>query len=84
MLIYYVPAYNNKVGVSINKKVGKAVFRNLTKRRIYYAFAKFFPLLKENHNYVVVVGKAINEATYQDIEKDIKEILVKLGHLEED
>lgn len=84
MLLYYVPAYNNKVGVSINKKVGKAVFRNLTKRRIYYAFAKFIPMLNKTHNYVVVVSKTINEATYQEIEADIKGLLEKLGHFSEE
>lgn len=84
MLLYYVPARNTKVGVSISKKVGKAVFRNLSKRRIYESFAKLIPELNGKYNYVVVVSKSIQEATYQDIESDIKRMLIKLGHLTKD
>ena len=40
-------------------------------------------MLNQTHNYVVVVSKTINEATYQEIEAEIRGLLEKLGHLSE-
>lgn len=82
MVLNFVGARSNKVGVSVSKKIGKSVVRNLIKRRIYEQFATFMPLLKQAHNYVVVAREPIKDATFEDIGITIGNLLRKAGHLD--
>lgn len=81
--LHYVPAYNLKLGVSVSKKVGKAVIRNLAKRRINEAFMRIADKLQKPHNYVAVVRKEIREASFEEIQKELVALLTKAGHLDE-
>ena len=82
MVLSFVPARSNKVGVSISKKVGKSVTRSLIKRRIYENFATYMPALKGNHNYVVIAKEGIVNASFIEIGESIKQLLHKAGHLD--
>lgn len=82
MVLNFVPAHSNKVGVSVSKKIGKSVQRNLIKRRIYEQFATFMPRLNSTHNYVVVVRERIREASFEEIGRCIDFLLHKAGHLD--
>ena len=82
MVLNFVPAHNNKVGVSISKKIGKSVVRNLVKRRIYEQFATFMPKLKGTHNYVVVAREPIKDATFEEIGSVLNNLLRKIGHVD--
>ncbi|MBO5776043.1 MAG: ribonuclease P protein component [Clostridia bacterium] len=82
LVLSYVPARSNKVGVSVSKKVGKSVTRSLVKRRIYENFASFMPLLNGNHNYVVIAKEGIVQASFIEIGESLKLLLRKAGHLD--
>ena len=82
MVLNFVPAHTNKVGVSVSKKIGKSVVRNLVKRRIYEQFATYMPRLKTTHNYVVVAREPIREASFEEIGSTIGYLLRKAGHLD--
>jgi len=81
MVLNFVPAHNNKVGVSVSKKIGKSVVRNLVKRRIYEQFATYMPKLKGTHNYVVVAREPVKDASFEEIGLAIGYLLQKAGHL---
>ncbi len=82
MVLNFVPAHSNKVGVSVSKKIGKSVVRNLVKRRIYEQFAIFMPKLKGSHNYVVVAREQISEASFEEIGSNLDFLLHKAGHID--
>lgn len=82
MVLNFVPAHSNKVGVSVSKKIGKSVVRNLVKRRIYEQFATFMPRLNGTHNYVVVAREPIKDASFQEIGSCLDFLLHKARHIE--
>ncbi len=82
MVLNFVPASSNKVGVSVSKKIGKSVVRNLVKRRIYAQFATRIPLIKGSYNYVVVARDKIREATFEQIGESLDTLLHKAGHID--
>ena len=59
LVLEFVPAKGIKVGVSVSKKVGKSVVRNLAKRRIYESFARLIPEITGEYTYVVVARNAV-------------------------
>lgn len=80
ILIY---AKNNsgrmKVGFSVGKKIGKAVVRNKTKRRLKECFRKEIPLVDKDFNYIFVPRGEIAESSYADIRKSVRYLLKKAG-----
>jgi len=44
----------NRLGITVSKKLGKAVKRNKVRRRIYEAFRLYEPVLKVGHDIVIV------------------------------
>ena len=59
-----------RFGICISKKVGNAVFRNKTKRRIKDIIDKS-KLQFINKDYIIVVKKSINDADFDDIKLDL-------------
>ena len=81
LVLEFVPA---KVGVSVSKKVGKSVVRNLAKRRIYESFARLIPEIEGEYTYVVVARSAVAEASFAEISEALRSLLVKAGHIAAD
>lgn len=75
--LYYVEAYNLKLGVSVNKKVGNSVVRNKVKRRIKEAFREIIPIIKPKYNIVIVARQGIDRALYSDIKQGLIRIFQK-------
>ncbi len=75
--LYYVDAYNLKVGVSVSKKVGNSVVRNKVKRRIKEAFRQIIPFIIPTYNFVIVARQGIEDAPYSEISKSIVQVLQK-------
>lgn len=77
--IYTLKGYHCvKVGFSLSRKVGKAVVRNLFRRRLQDIFRKELANLRPN-KYVVVALPHITKATYEDLEKDIHSLIEKIN-----
>ena len=79
MVIYYTTSKNTviKVGISVNKKIGHAVVRNRTKRRIREAVYPNLTKLKTNFNLVIIAKNAIVDAPFNAIESELKYLLKK-------
>lgn len=79
MFLYYCPSknVNVKVGISVSKKLGHAVVRNRTKRRIREAIFPHLTTLKPNFNVVVIAKNAIVDASFNEIKNELNYLLKK-------
>ena len=79
MVLYALPSNtrNIKVGFAVGKKVGGAVQRNLTRRRLREIVRKYIPSLKQNYNIIVLAKENILQTTFAEQEIDFKNLLDK-------
>lgn len=66
-----------RFAISIGKKYGNAVSRNLMKRRIREIIRNNIDIVKE-YDYLIVVKKDSNLLNFEEIEKNIKLLLRKV------
>ena len=76
--LHYVKARRIQVGFSVNKQVGKAVTRNLVKRRLRECFRHLIPQLQPG-GYVITANPEASKATYQELEQQLQNIARKAG-----
>ena len=84
-IVYFAPSKNKnvKIGISVSHKIGGAIIRNKTKRRIREAVYPFLEKLKKNFNVVIIAKNAILDATFLQIEQEIEFLLKKSALFEE-
>lgn len=68
---------NVKIGFSVTKKVGKAVRRNLARRRLREIMRKSVSRLKQNFNIIIVAHDNILAFSYRELEEDVENLLRK-------
>ncbi|WP_195940992.1 ribonuclease P protein component [Romboutsia sp. 1001713B170131_170501_G6] len=72
---------DTKLGISVSKKVGKAIVRNKIRRRIRESYRlNVDENVKSGYDIVFIARIASNQAEYKDIEKSVK-YLVKKANL---
>lgn len=64
-------------GIAVGKKLGDAVHRNKIKRQYRNIVDKSRFLFKNNHNYIIMIKKEASNASFQELEKDLENILRK-------
>lgn len=86
MTVHYASNGNGKlkIGFSIPKKFGKAVRRNLVKRRLKHAFSLILPEVDKNFNYIITPKPAADPASYEDLSNSLSALLYKCGALKGD
>ncbi|HOC08964.1 MAG: ribonuclease P protein component [Clostridiales bacterium] len=85
MLIMYVHKNGkdyNRIGISVNRKVGKSVVRNRVKRLIKEAYRKYADRIDKGYDLVVVARSDTANAGYHDIEMWMKNLLIRHKLLE--
>jgi len=78
--IYYRSnSEKNRYGITIPKKLGIAVLRNKTKRRVKNIIDKNKKSIQNGYDYVIIVKKGILELTYVDMEKELLSLIKSIG-----
>lgn len=67
----------NRYGISVGKKIGNAVIRNRTKRRIKDILSK--NMVNNSKDYVIIVRKAILDLSYQEMTKKLLKQIEELN-----
>ena len=78
--IYYRNNNNkNRYGITIPKKLGIAVLRNKTKRRVKNIIDKNKKSIQNGYDYVIIVKKGILELTYIEMERELLSLIKNIG-----
>ena len=78
--IYYQPSNDsNKYGITVPKKTGKANIRNKIKRQIKNIIIKNENYIQTNFDYVIIIKEAILELKYDNMQKELLELLKKVS-----
>ena len=64
-------------GVAVGKKLGNAVIRNKFKRQFRNIVDKNKFLFKNNNNYIIMIKKEANNASFSELELDLINTLKK-------
>ncbi len=73
---------NNRLGVTVSKKVGKAVIRNRVRRRIKEAYREIEKSIPSSCDIVIVARSTAAEADYKKILSALKYLFKKAGLLQ--
>jgi ribonuclease P protein component len=78
-VVFYLPKNGEKkIGYTASKKVGNAVIRNRSKRRLRAIWREVQSTLCDGH-YVFVAKASLPEISYVTLQKDINYVLKKLN-----
>ena len=80
MTLLYVRSKEKRVGFSVSKKVGVAVVRNRTKRRLRECVRPLLPQMRGGL-YVFVARPEAAQISYQDLERRVRQLLRKVEAL---
>ncbi|MEE3343494.1 MAG: ribonuclease P protein component [Bacilli bacterium] len=83
-IIYYSKKEkNNKYGISVPKKTGKAYLRNKIKRQVKNIIDNNEFILPKSYDYVIIIRKRLIELKYNDMEKQFINAIKKIGEKNE-
>ncbi|MDY5731319.1 MAG: ribonuclease P protein component [Eubacteriales bacterium] len=80
MVLLYAKSRQVKVGFSVGKKVGNAVIRNFTKRRLRALIRPYLSQLKKG-NYIIVARASAASASFAHLQNQMLYLLKKLSLL---
>jgi ribonuclease P protein component len=77
LVVYLLKKKNkeNRLGITVSKKVGNSVIRNRVRRLIKESFLKLEDKIQQGYDIVVVARVVSNQATYQKIDRSINKLL---------
>ncbi len=67
----------SRLGISVSKKVGNAIIRNKTRRRLKEIFRLNEHKIKQSYDIIVIVRIRAKDITYKDLEKNFIYLLKK-------
>jgi len=77
--IYYeISNEDNKYGITVPKKVGKAHIRNKLKRQIKNIIMTNENTIQNKHNYVIIIKEAIIKLDYYEKENELLNLFKKV------
>ncbi len=84
VVLFYLPSKGKRnIGFTASKKVGNAVVRNRSKRRLRALFAEFCTSLDDG-SYVFVAKASMDQVSYETLKRDLRHVLRRTGGLVDD
>lgn len=77
--LYYKESKITLFGITVPKKVGKAVLRNKLKRRVKNIISKNEKYIQPNYNYVIIIKEPSQELSYEELTTKLLELIKKVG-----
>lgn len=79
LVLYYLTSDDAvRMGVSVSRRVGKAVVRNKLRRRIKEVFRRLSPLLRSGQ-FVFIARRGSGNCTYQELESSIEGLFKRMN-----
>jgi len=77
--LYYKESKTTLFGITVPKKVGKAVIRNKLKRRVKNIISNNEKYIQSNYNYVIIIKELALKLDYNGLTNNLLELLKKVG-----
>ena len=77
--LYYKESNNTLYGITVPKKVGKAVLRNKLKRRAKNIIANNEKYIQSNYNYVIIIKEPALNLDYEALTNNLLDLMKKVG-----
>ena len=77
--LYYKESDTTLFGITVPKKVGKAVYRNKLKRRVKNIISNNENYIQSNYNYVIIIKEPSLELDYEGLENNLLDLMMKVG-----
>ncbi|MCI6266608.1 MAG: ribonuclease P protein component [Erysipelotrichaceae bacterium] len=69
----------NRYGITVPKKTGKANIRNKIKRRVKNIIDQNEKIVHNSYDYVIIIRKRLLELNYKQIEENLMSLMNKIG-----
>lgn len=65
----------NRLGLSVSKKIGNAVVRNRIKRKVREVFRQLNGRLEQGHDFIIIARQPAADMTFAEIESSLQHVL---------
>jgi len=77
--LYYKESNKTLYGITVPKKVGKAVLRNKLKRQTKNIIMSNEKYIQPNYNYVIIIKEPALDLNYEGLEHNLLDLMKKVG-----
>lgn len=77
--LYYKKSNTTLFGITVPKKVGKAVLRNKLKRQIKNIITNNEKYIQSNYNYVIIIKEPSLNLDYEGLTNNLLDLIKKVG-----
>lgn len=77
--LYYKESNTTLFGITVPKKVGKAVIRNKLKRQTKNIISNNEKYIQSNYNYVIIIKEPSLKLNYEGLENNLLDLMKKVG-----
>lgn len=77
--LYYKESDSTLYGITVPKKVGKAVIRNKLKRQIKNIISHNEKYIQSSYNYVIIIKEPALQLDYEALSNNLLDLMKKVG-----